>query len=274
MYIDNSVGGYTPASEDLYYTVYYTDGTVSAPVEVTAGMLHDVPPTGPSVAQGGKYFDIVGPAGNQIDAVQLTMGDGTIKVPVIEFTTETTLAAPPIEMGLTATLTDKDGDQASDGFQINLQTDPTPGAIDDFPLTGLAGANSYNVDLALPDTKWTINGFDSAADTLVLLNPTGAISVVTGAGDDVITVGSKTVTVVNGVAVLQSDDIVVAVGETLVENTASVVAGSGTGDAGNDAFIATASTDSFTGDGGADSFLFLDPAKAGGEDHRLRPSRG
>ena len=142
------------------------------------------------------------------------MGDGTIKIPVIEFTIETTLAAPPIELGLTATLTDKDGDQASDKFQINLQTDPTPGAIDGFALTGLAVANSYNVDLALPDTKWTINGFDSATDTLVLLNPTGAISVVTSAaGDDVITVGSKTVTVVNGAAELQPDDIVVAVGE-------------------------------------------------------------
>jgi hypothetical protein len=194
-------------------------------------VLH--PETSPDV-QGGVYFDIVGPAGDQIDAIQLTMGDGTIKIPVIEFTTETTIAAPAIEMDLTATLTDGDGDQASDGFQINLQTDPTPGAIDGFPLTGLAGANSYNVDLARPDTKWTINGFDSATDTLVLLNPTGAISVVTNAaGDDVITVGSKTVAVVNGSAVLQTDDDVVAVGETLVENTASVVAGTGTGNAGN-----------------------------------------
>ena len=39
VFIDNSVGGYNPATEDLYYTVYYTDGTVGGPTDVTAGML-------------------------------------------------------------------------------------------------------------------------------------------------------------------------------------------------------------------------------------------
>ena len=82
VFIDNSVGGYNPATEDLYYTVYYTDGTVSAPIEVTAAMLH---PVTSGVAAGGKSFDIDG-GDKQIDAVQLTMGVGTIKIPVIQFT--------------------------------------------------------------------------------------------------------------------------------------------------------------------------------------------
>ena len=39
VFIDNSVSGYNPATEDLFYTVYYTDGTVSGPTDVTAAML-------------------------------------------------------------------------------------------------------------------------------------------------------------------------------------------------------------------------------------------
>ncbi|MDN3722297.1 hypothetical protein QW131_31550 [Roseibium salinum] len=63
VYIDNSVGGYDPDSEDLYYVVYYTDGTVSGPTDVTA--VSPVPKSDPAdewpdVAQGGTYFDIDG----------------------------------------------------------------------------------------------------------------------------------------------------------------------------------------------------------------------
>ena len=50
VFIDNSVSGYNPATEDLYYTVYYTDGTVGAPIKVTAAMLT---PVTSGVASGG-----------------------------------------------------------------------------------------------------------------------------------------------------------------------------------------------------------------------------
>ena len=84
VFIDNSVGGYNPATEDLYYTVYYTDGSVSGPTDVTGDMLD---PVTTGVAKGGVSFDIVG-VDKQIDAVQLTMGQGTIKIPVIAFSVE------------------------------------------------------------------------------------------------------------------------------------------------------------------------------------------
>jgi len=116
VFIDNSVGGYNPATEDLYYTVYYTDGTVSAPTDVTANMLT---PVTTGVAAGGKSFDIDAGA-KQIDAVQLTMGEGTIKVPVIQFSVEQAFNPEPLNMNLTATLTDKDGDTNKDTFSIAL----------------------------------------------------------------------------------------------------------------------------------------------------------
>jgi hypothetical protein len=126
VYIDNSVGGYTPNSEDLYYTIYYTDGSVSDPMEVTAGMLASVPkqdPQGlwPDVAQGGKYFDITDTSGDkQIDAVQLTMGTGTVKIPVIEFITATEFNPAPLTLNFTADLYDLDGDHSTDSFSIDL----------------------------------------------------------------------------------------------------------------------------------------------------------
>ena len=83
VYIDNAVGGYSPPTEELYYTVYYTDGTVSAQTLVTAGMLEDAlrtDPTVPQAARGGKLFEIDG-GDKEIDAVQLTMGAGTVKNP-------------------------------------------------------------------------------------------------------------------------------------------------------------------------------------------------
>ncbi|WP_207541115.1 hypothetical protein [Sabulicella rubraurantiaca] len=123
VYIDNSVGGYDPASgEQLYYTVYFTDGTVLANQLVTAAMLQDAlgtDPTVPKVAVGGKFFEIDGGA-KDIDAVQLTMGNGTVKVPVIQWAIETNFTPAPLQMNLTATLLDGDNDVATDTFSVSL----------------------------------------------------------------------------------------------------------------------------------------------------------
>ncbi|WP_237216811.1 DUF5801 repeats-in-toxin domain-containing protein [Falsiroseomonas oryziterrae] len=126
VFIDNSVGGYTPASgEELYYTVFFTNGTVLADQLVTATMLQDAlrsDPTVPKAAVGGKYFDI--DAGDlRIDAIQLTMGNGTVKIPVIQWAIEETFSPAPLQVNLTAELYDGDGDWATATFSVNLASD-------------------------------------------------------------------------------------------------------------------------------------------------------
>jgi hypothetical protein len=127
VYIDNSVGGYDTATEDLYYRVFYTDGTASGQLEVTSGMLSDAlrsDPMVPSAARGGKYFEIDG-GDKKIDAVQLTMGTGTIKVPVIQWSVETTFDPEDLKLDFTATLTDGDSDPDTDPFSVFLSETTT-----------------------------------------------------------------------------------------------------------------------------------------------------
>lgn len=122
VFIDNSVGGYSAATEDLYYVVYYTDGSVSDPIEVTADDLSPALKTDPSVPQaavGGTYFEIDG-GDTQIEAVQLIMGKGTVKIPVIQFTIETEFTPQPITLNLTADLFDGDADNDQDPFTVFL----------------------------------------------------------------------------------------------------------------------------------------------------------
>lgn len=113
VFIDNSVGGYTTATEDLFYTVYFTDGTVSTPTEVNA-----LTPE----AGGQVSFEIDGGA-KEIDAVQLTMQRGTIKIPVISWTIEESFAAQPLDLNFTATEIDQDNDPATDPFSVHLSPD-------------------------------------------------------------------------------------------------------------------------------------------------------
>jgi hypothetical protein len=118
VFIDNSVGGYDPSTEDLEYSVYFIDGSVTAPKKVQAADLHPVT-SGP--ASGGKSFDISDVAGGpQIDAVQLTMANGTVKIPVIQFAIQQTFNPQPLNMNLTATLTDGDADTSKHQFSIAL----------------------------------------------------------------------------------------------------------------------------------------------------------
>ena len=116
VFIDNSVGGYNPATEELYYTIYYTDGSVSAPIKVTAGMLQ---PVTSGVAAGGVSFEVDG-GDKRIDAVQLTMGEGTIKVPVVQFSVEQVFDPQPLNLDFTAIFSDGDDDSHQDTFAIDL----------------------------------------------------------------------------------------------------------------------------------------------------------
>ncbi|WP_136645283.1 DUF5801 repeats-in-toxin domain-containing protein [Tabrizicola sp. YIM 78059] len=125
VFISNSVGGYNTATEELYFRVFHTDGTVTDHVLVTANMVKPAlrgDPTVPKAAQGGSYFDIdVGD--KRIDAVQLTMGLGTVKIPVIQWSIEETLNPEPLRLDFTATLFDGDDDFATDTFSIDLAAD-------------------------------------------------------------------------------------------------------------------------------------------------------
>src|SRR5688500_8441169 len=67
VYIDNAVGGYDTATEALYYTIYYENGTTSGPTRVLSADLT-------AEAGGQVSFGIARQGSQLIDAVQLTMG--------------------------------------------------------------------------------------------------------------------------------------------------------------------------------------------------------
>ena len=101
VYIDNSVSGYDTSTESLYYTIYYADGSVSGPTLVEEDDLSNEP--------GRQKSFIIDGGGAIMDAFQLTMGSGTIKIPVIEFKFTEELVVDPLYFNLTATVTDGDG---------------------------------------------------------------------------------------------------------------------------------------------------------------------
>ena len=105
-----------PATEDLFYRTYTRnpDNTVTTgpTTKVLAGDLT-------SIAGGQKTFTIGSATGaSNIDAVQLFMGSGTVKVPVIDFFVTQQFAGQPTEMNFTATLSDNDSDTNSDTFKV------------------------------------------------------------------------------------------------------------------------------------------------------------
>jgi hypothetical protein len=76
-------------------------------------------PSVPQVVKGGTFFEIDG-GDKDIDAVQLTMARGTIKIPVIQWTVEEEFNPEPSSLEFTATLYDGDGDSSTDTFVIDL----------------------------------------------------------------------------------------------------------------------------------------------------------
>ncbi|WDZ81683.1 DUF5801 repeats-in-toxin domain-containing protein (plasmid) [Ensifer adhaerens] len=113
IYIDNSVGGYNPSTEGIFYRVYYSDGTVG---DISAKVTTLTPEAGGQVS-----FFVGSTSGpNNIDAVQLFMGSGTVKIPVIEFSITEQHPAQPLDLDFTATLFDNDNDSHQDTFSVDL----------------------------------------------------------------------------------------------------------------------------------------------------------
>ncbi|CAI8877887.1 Flagellar hook-length control protein FliK [Pseudomonas sp. IT-196MI5] len=184
VFIDNSVAGYNTATEDLYYRIYYEDGTFSNRVEVNTL----------TPEAGGQVSFLIEKEGSAlIDAVQLTMGRGEIKIPVIQFLQQSESLASDVQLAFSATLTDKDGDSATSTFDANLFANDPNNALFDFTLAGtIAKQDAFNVDLAVNENRYQVTGFDTGSgvqDKLMLngdpnavvqsINNTGADSVVT-----------------------------------------------------------------------------------------------
>ncbi|UVL31973.1 DUF5801 repeats-in-toxin domain-containing protein [Pseudomonas donghuensis] len=206
VFIDNSVGGYNTATEDLYYRIYYEDGTFSNLIEVNTL----------TPEAGGQVSFLIEKQGTAlIDAVQLTMARGEIKIPVIQFIQETENLASDIKLAFNATLTDKDGDTATSAFDANLFANEAANATFDFILVGTGGErDAFNIDLSVAENLYQVTGFDvslSLRDTLVLNGDQSAVvqSIDNSGADSIVTVaetGGQTTTItLVGVDLLNSD---------------------------------------------------------------------
>ncbi|WP_223570021.1 DUF5801 repeats-in-toxin domain-containing protein [Pseudomonas sp. BF-R-26] len=206
VFIDNSVGGYNTATEDLYYRAYYEDGTFSNLIEVN---------TLTPEAGGQVSFLIESDGTNLIDAVQLTMARGEIKIPTIQFIQESESLASDVQLTFNATLTDKDGDSATSTFDANLFANDSEDALFDFSLVGTGGErDAFNIDLSVDENLYQVTGFDASAnlrDALVLNGDQSAVvqSIDISGADSIVTVaetgGQVTTITLVGVDLLSSD---------------------------------------------------------------------
>ncbi|AZC76560.1 hypothetical protein C4K31_3659 [Pseudomonas chlororaphis subsp. piscium] len=206
VFIDNSVGGYNTATEDLYYRVFYEDGTFSNLIEVN---------TLTPEAGGQVSFTVEKSATSLIDAVQLTMARGEIKIPTILFTHETESLASDVKLAFNATVTDKDGDTATSAFDANLFANDPADALFDFRLVGTTGErDAFNIDLSVAENQYQVSGFDAGAgqrDAVVLIGDPGAtVQSINNAGaDSIVTVaetgGQITTITLVGVDLLNTD---------------------------------------------------------------------
>jgi hypothetical protein len=216
-----------------------------------------------------------------IDGVQVVMTNGEVKISTISFTIEDGVIADPVSIDMTATVTDGDGDTASDSFTVSLEADIDPFNPPDLLLEGTDLAiDTFNVDFATTNEAWWIgNGvatFEDGTDKIMLLNPYAPIVIGASGGDATITVGTgNNATVVtvygaNGDLVL-GDDVLVAYSDLLIDGTlnfASETSGDATftGGTSNDAFVAdgdVTNVDIFDGGEGADVFVFFDDVDGG-----------
>ena len=160
VFIDNAVTGYNfTGGERLYYRLFYSDGSDSGLVLVNKNVA--------TTTHVPESFTIDG-GGKLIDAIQLTMATGVVKIPEIQFITQTNNLANGIKLDFTATLTDGDGDTASSSFLANLSANQL--GTFDYVLNGTASkADAFDIDLAPAESKYQVNGFELGADKLVLL---------------------------------------------------------------------------------------------------------
>ncbi|WP_448681869.1 DUF5801 repeats-in-toxin domain-containing protein [Pseudomonas nicosulfuronedens] len=208
VFIDNSVGGYDPASESLYYVAYYDDGTTSgAPIKVLAANLQNE-------AGGQKSFTVQTVAGKLIDAIQLTMAEGSVKIPTIQFIKQVENLASDVKLSFNATVTDGDGDTATSAFTANLYANKAAGGTFDYTLAGVTGTReAFNIDLARTENKYQVTGFDTAGqrDKLVLNGDAGSTvqSIDNSGANSIVTIhetgGQLTTITLVGVDVLNTD---------------------------------------------------------------------
>ena len=206
VFIDNSVGGYNTATEDLYYRIFYEDGTFSNLFEVNSLTPED----------GGQVSFLIEKEGTAlIDAVQLTMARGDIKIPVIQFIKESESLASDVKLAFNATLTDKDGDSATSTFDANLFANDSADALFDFRLVGTGGErDAFNIDLSVDENLYQVTGFDvgpSVQDKLVLNgDPNATVQSIDNTGaDSIVTIaetgGQVTTITLVGVDLLNTD---------------------------------------------------------------------
>jgi hypothetical protein len=199
VFIDNAVTGYDFAGgERLYYRLIFSDGTDSGLVLVNQNVA--------TTTHVPEAFTVDG-GGKLIDALQLTMATGTVKVPEIQFITKINNLANGIKLDFTATLTDGDGDTASSSFLANLS--PNQLGTFDYVLTGVSGkADAFDVDLAATESKYQVNGFELGADKLVLLG-TNSYTLNTSTANTVVDItetgGQHTFVTVVGVHIAAAD---------------------------------------------------------------------
>ncbi|WP_242443173.1 hypothetical protein [Pseudomonas sp. LFM046] len=211
VFIDNSVGGYTPATEELYYRIFFEDGSSSAQTKVLAADLA-------TEAGSQKSFLVQWDGTKMIDAVQLTMGLGVVKIPVIQFIKQTESMANDVQLAFSATLTDKDGDTATSTFDANLFANDPNDPLFDFRLAGTSGErDAFNVDLSGTHNQFQVTGFDagpSLRDALVLNGDQNAVvqSIDNTGADSIVTIdesGVQTTTItVVGVDLLNTDIVI------------------------------------------------------------------
>jgi hypothetical protein len=204
VFVDNSVTGYDfSGGERLYYRFLYSDGTDSGQVLIGQNLA----------TTGGKPQSITLDGGGKlIDALELTMGTGTVKIPEIQFITSTNNLADGLKLSFTASIADGDGDSATSAFGVDLAANAPSGTFD-FVLNGAASAlDWFNVDLTQSQTKYQVNGFDTGAtrDKLVLLGDAGATFTIDNSGADALvaiheTGGQTTNVTVVGVDLLGTD---------------------------------------------------------------------
>jgi len=209
VFIDNSVTGYNfTGGERLYYRLIYADGSTDGAGDGEVLVSTNIATTGSKPVA----FTVVG-SGKPIDAIQLTMAKGTVKIPEIQFITTTNSLADSLQLAFTASIKDGDGDSATSNFVANLSANALGSAFD-FVLNGTANAlDWFNVDLTQSQTKFQVNGLDTGTtrDKLVLLGQPGATFTIDNSGADAVVsvtesgTGQTTTVTVVGVDLLNSD---------------------------------------------------------------------
>lgn len=195
------------------------------------------------------------------------MGAGAAKIPIIEFEREVANIADPIELDVTATIADSDGDSSSDTFGVDLLMDVDLLTGPDIEFLGTNESKAFNVDLSNAVDQWVVNNF-GAGDSIALLNPGFDHTLVDNSDDAVIALNGTTITVVDGADGIGTDvtaaDILVAYSDRIIDG--DVVAwddklNSLIGSADADALIGKGDNDTLFGGDGADAFVFLDPSE-------------